>query len=149
MPAAPPLGLDAKLYVNTGTFGSPTWTEIDITKDVTLGQSAGAADVTSRGSGGYIEELATLKALNLSFNINKVIADAQFETLRDAFKDRTTVDMAVADGGIATSGTEYTRFEGKVFDWNENQQLTEGLTVDVVIRPTPNANAAPTFNQTG
>ena len=148
MPAPPPLGLDARLYVNTGTYGSPTWTNIDITKDVALSQSAGGADVSTRGSGGYVEELATLKTLSLAFNINKVIADAQFETLRDAFKNRTTVDMAVADGNIATSGTEYMRFEGLVFEWNENQQLTEGVTIDAVIRPTPNANAAPTFNQT-
>ncbi len=148
MPAPPPLGLDAVIYVNTGTFGSPTWTAIDITKDVTLPQSHGRADVTSRGSGGFVEELAALKTLNVNFNINKVIADAQFETIRDAYKNRTTVDMAVADGAIATSGTEYMRFEGKVFEWNENQQLAEGITIDAVIGPTPNANAAPTFNET-
>ena len=92
--------------------------------------------------------MAALKTIELAFNINKVIADAQFETLRDAYINRTTLDMAAADGAIATSGTEYRRIEGKVFQWNENQQLAEGITIDVVIRPTNTANAGPSFNET-
>lgn len=46
------LGLDAKLYRNTGTFASPAWNEIQNVKDVTLNLEAGKADVTTRGSAG-------------------------------------------------------------------------------------------------
>ena len=42
------VGIDCKLYRNTGTYASPTWSEIPLTRDLTLKRSAGKADSTAR-----------------------------------------------------------------------------------------------------
>ena len=39
------LGLDAKLFQNTGTYATPTWDEITNVRDLTLNLEAGEADV--------------------------------------------------------------------------------------------------------
>ena len=41
------LGLDAKLYHNTGSYGAPVWSEISNVRDLTLSLEDGEADVTT------------------------------------------------------------------------------------------------------
>ena len=41
------LGLDAKLFHNTGSYATPTWDEITNVRDLTLNLEAGEADVTA------------------------------------------------------------------------------------------------------
>ena len=53
MPAK--LGLDAKLYRNTGTFAAPTWDIIGNVKDLTLNLETGEADVSTRANKGAEE----------------------------------------------------------------------------------------------
>ena len=47
------LGLDAKLFHNTGSYATPTWDEITNVRDLTLNLEAGEADVTTRGNAGW------------------------------------------------------------------------------------------------
>ncbi len=47
------LGLDAKLYRNTGNYASPNWQEMKNVKDLTLSVEAGEADATTRGNAGW------------------------------------------------------------------------------------------------
>ena len=47
------LGMEAKLYRNTGTYAAPTWVELTNVKDLTLNLEAGEADVTTRGNAGW------------------------------------------------------------------------------------------------
>jgi len=46
------LGLDARLYRNTGSYASPTWNFVQNVKDLTLNLEVGEADVSTRGTGG-------------------------------------------------------------------------------------------------
>ncbi len=55
------LGLDARLYRNTGTYASVTWNEVKNVKDLTLSLEAGEADVTTRGNGGWRATIATFE----------------------------------------------------------------------------------------
>jgi hypothetical protein len=63
------LGLDAKLYRNTGTYAAPVWNEIKNVKDVTLNLEAGEADVTTRGNNGWRATVATLKDGSIEFEM--------------------------------------------------------------------------------
>ena len=54
------LGMDAKLYRNSGSFGSPIWTEVTNVKDLTLNLEKGEADVTTRANGGWRATVGTL-----------------------------------------------------------------------------------------
>ena len=44
------IGLEAKLYRNTGTYESPSWSEMTNVRDLTLNVEKGEADVTTRGA---------------------------------------------------------------------------------------------------
>jgi hypothetical protein len=63
------LGLDAKLYRNTGTYAAPVWNEVKNVKDLTLNLEAGEADVTTRGNNGWRATLATLKDGSVEFEM--------------------------------------------------------------------------------
>ena len=85
------LGMDAKLYRNTGTYASPTWNEVKNVKDVTLNLEAGSADVTTRGNGGWRANIATLKDASLEFEMVWDTADDDFAAIRTAFLGNSTV----------------------------------------------------------
>ena len=61
------LGMDAKLYRNAGSFGSPIWTEVTNVKDLTLNLEKGEADVTTRANGGWRATVGTLKDASIDF----------------------------------------------------------------------------------
>ena len=65
------LGLDARLYMNSGTYASPTWSGLNTVRDLTLNLETGEADVSTRSNQGWQylwvrfidDEDATAKAL--------------------------------------------------------------------------------------
>ena len=61
------LGMEAKLYRNTGTYALPTWVEMINVKDLTLNLEAGEADVTTRGNAGWKATIAALKDGSIEF----------------------------------------------------------------------------------
>lgn len=58
----PKLGLNCKVYRNTGTYAQPTWDEIPNVRNVTLNLERGEADITSRANAGWKVSLPTLKS---------------------------------------------------------------------------------------
>ncbi|GAB4138374.1 MAG: hypothetical protein Tsb009_06550 [Planctomycetaceae bacterium] len=58
------LGMEAKLYRNTGTYALPTWVEMINVKDLTLNLEAGEADVTTRGNAGWRATIAARSLLD-------------------------------------------------------------------------------------
>ena len=83
MPAK--LGLDAKLYRNTGTYAAPTWDIIGNVKDLTLNLETGEADVSTRANNGWRATVGTLKDASLEFEMVWDSADTDFTSIRDAF----------------------------------------------------------------
>lgn len=109
--AGPNTGRENKLYHNTGTFGTPTWTEIPRTVDLDWDAPATWADVASRESLWGFEAKAQQK-LQVTFGYRRRsgVSDAVFTALRGyAFGATTKAELAIADGAIATTGTQYLR----------------------------------------
>lgn len=134
------VGLDAKLYRNSGSYATPTWNELMNAKDVTLNLEAGEADASRRGSGGWRETLMTLKDGSVEFELVYDSADAEFTALKDAFFGANTVEMAVMDGDIATTGSQGLRATMSVINFSRNEPLEEALTVSVTVKPAPSDN---------
>ncbi|MGL6097131.1 MAG: phage tail tube protein [Fimbriiglobus sp.] len=130
------LGLDAKLYRNTGSFLAPAWDEVDNVKDVTLTLEAGEADVTTRGNNGWRATVATLKDAGIEFEMVWDSADPDFSAFRDAFLNRGAVEVAVMDGPIAQSGSQGLRATCMVTKFTRTEPLEEAITVAVTIKPT-------------
>jgi hypothetical protein len=134
------LGLDAKLYRNTGTYASPTWNEVKNVKDVTLNLEAGEADVTTRGNAGWRATVATLKDASIEFEMVWDTADDDFAAIRDAFLNRAGIELAVMDGDIAASGSQGLRALCVISNFSRNEPLEEAITVSVTAKPTFSVN---------
>lgn len=141
------LGYNAKLYRNTGSYGSPTWDECPGVKDLTLNGERDKVDVSTRGGGGFREYVPGLADHSVSFNMNWDNADSDLTTIRTAFSSATanSLEFLVLEGGSATSGNQGLRAKMGVFGFTRNEPLDGALTVDVELAPIKNGDAAPAW----
>jgi hypothetical protein len=130
------LGLDAKLYRNTGTQPAPVWNEVTNVRDLTLNLEAGEADVTTRGNNGWRATVATLKDGSVEFEMVWDTEDDDFSAIRDAFLNHTAVEFAVMDGDIIAAGSQGLRASCMVTNFSRNEALEEAITVSVTVKPT-------------
>jgi len=63
------LGLQARLYRNTGTYAVPVWEAVNNVKDLTLNLEKGEADVSTRNSNGWRATIGTLKEGSVEFQM--------------------------------------------------------------------------------
>lgn len=141
MPGGIVLGLDAKLYHNTGTYGTPTWDEIGNVKDLVMSIEKGTADVTTRTNSGWRAKIGTLKEATIEFQMVYDTDDADFEVLQTAFFANTLIEFAVMDGAIATTGQEGLRATMDITSFGRDEQLEQALMVPVKLEPSYSANA--------
>ncbi len=134
------LGLDAKMFRNTGTYATPVWNEIKNVRDVTLSLETGEADATTRGNNGWRATVATLKDGSVEFDMVWDSADDDFTAIRDAFLNKTALEMAVLDGDVATPGAQGLRASFMVTNFSRNEPLEEAITASVTVKPTYSAN---------
>ena len=135
------LGMDAKLYRNTGDYATPVWVEVSNVKDVTLNLEKGEADVTTRANGGWRATVGTLKDASIEFQMVWDTVDAGFDAIRQAFFNNTPLEFAVMDGDITDPDSEGLRATFDIFNFTRNEALEEAIMVDVSIKPTYADNA--------
>jgi Phage tail tube protein len=137
------LGLDGKLYRNTGVYATPAWDLIGNVKDVTLNLETGEADVSTRGNNGWRATVGTLKDASIEFDMIWDTGDADFTAIKDAFFNGTTVDLAVMDGlitGAGSSGSQGLRAVCRITTFSRNEALEEAIHVSVTAKPTYSVN---------
>lgn len=132
------LGKDAKLYRNTGTYGTPTYAEVENVQDLNLNVSTSEGDVTTRGnaSSGFRAKIPVLSDGEISFKMIYDQSDADFTAIQTAFQNKSTIEFFVLDGATGTSGTKGLRATCCVFNFSQAQPLENAITVDVVLKPT-------------
>ena len=134
------LGLKGKMYRNTGSYESPTWTEMKNVKDLSLKMEKGEADATTRGNNGWEAVISSLKKGSLEWEMVYDTDDADFTALHTAWFADTAVEFAIMDGDIETSGSQGLRASMEIFGFGREEQLTEAMTVPVSAKPTYSAN---------
>lgn len=133
------LGLDAKLFRNTGSYETPTWTEITNVKDVTLNFSGGEADVSTRNGNGWRENIRTLRDAELSFDMVHDTEDAGYNAIRASFfsdvASEQIIELLVADGPT-TAGSGSTGFRASFFvrDLEKTEPLEEAQMMNVTMK---------------
>lgn len=139
------IALNAKLYVNTGSYGAPTWTEIDNVRDLALNLEMDEGDSSIRAGGGFALYEPTLNKVSLDFNMNEDTADTNgWVMVNTAYFARTAKELLVLDRTSAT-GAQGLRVTGKFFKFAQSQKLNDVQTTDVNFKPALNANAAPAW----
>ena len=141
------LGLKSKLYRNTGTYASPTWDEVPNVKDLSLDLSANEADASTRGNGGWNAVVATQKDAEVTFDMLWDPDDTDLQAFRDAFLNRTTIEVAVLDGvtGNTPADASGLRFEAVVTKFSRAEPLADVDSVSVALKPTYTSNGGPTW----
>lgn len=134
------LGLNARLYRNTGSFGTPTWTLVSNVSDLNANDSMEEADASTRADGGFAVSEPTLRGLELSFGMINKPGDADVTAFLAAYAARTALDLAVMDGPIATVGSKGVRARYKVHQFPRAQELRDVQKFDVMLKPCVDAN---------
>ena len=135
------LGMNAKLYRNTGTFAVPTWSEIKNVRDLTLNLESGEADVTTRGNNGWRATVATLRDASVEFEMVWDTGDAEFEAIKDAYFNNSSVTLGVFDQDNTVTGAQGLHAVMTVSSFSRNEALEEAITVSVSVKPTFSTDA--------
>ena len=138
------LGLDARLYLNSGTYASPTWSRLNNVRDLTLNLETGEADVSTRGNEGWRATVSTLKDASLEFELVIDPEDSGFTSIVNAFLQNEPVEFVVLDGPISgegSVGSQGLRATFRIASFSRNEALEEAVTASVTAKPTYSENA--------
>lgn len=135
----PQLGGNAKLYyaVELGAT-TPVWVEITQAIDVALEDSRNTGTIAWRGSDFEYDLPAKRKVGPITFGLQHFRPTTTLETaLRDAYRQRTTLQFLVADGDESSADTKGISFHGRVTQFMGNQPLQDGDVIDVSVTVVP------------
>lgn len=135
------VSVDMYTYLNTGTFGSKSFTRIK-TRDVKIGVAIGEADVSDVTT----EELTepTMRAREFTWDMIPDATDAIYTALRTAMMNRAPVELAFARGPIGTGGTvatggtanvEYSAITCKIYQFDENRPMKGEVVTSIKAKP--------------
>lgn len=129
------LGINCKLYRNTGSYGSPTWTAIDLVSDATLTPTWDEADGSARVSYGK-QTSKTLIGIEVSAKVRASLTDAGYLALLSALNSQSTLlDILVLDGPSTTNGVQGYRADFGVFGAPEDQAMGSVIYRDFTLKP--------------
>jgi hypothetical protein len=131
------MGNDCLLYVNTGTYGSPTWVAINLAKDITIADSRAEGDSTVRGFD-LTSTTPGQRTLQVTGEIKYDPADTGFDALYDSYvaDPQVAIGCLILDGLIATAGKKGKRFDAYVTQWGDNEPLNQVKTVPFTLSAT-------------
>lgn len=127
------LGIDCVAYLNTGTVGSPTWAAQGSVTSVNVSNTLATADITRRGGNGYRQKVGTLAEGDVTFDLIYDDTDTFFDTIDEAFRNRTTVDMAFLSDAISVDGARGFRAAFAVTDFSESQEQEDAIRYSVTL----------------
>ena len=125
--AGPNSGRECILAYNTGSFASPTWTTITRAIDVDWDAPVTWGDISSRFSL-WRMEIKAMQGLTVNFGYRRRqgVSDSVFTAIRGyAFGASTKQELAIADGVIATTATQYIRGTFQ-FEMGRSEPLEDG-----------------------
>lgn len=130
------LGINACLYYNSGTFGSPTWVELENVIDVQVGGSWNSGDGSSRATR-VVKEGRTRLPLQITA---RMLADksAGYIAVRTAYLAAGSsgiIDIMCLDGPSSTNGSDGFRFEAEVHDFSRDEGADNVIYRDVMFKP--------------
>lgn len=136
-------GFKGKVYFNTGSYGSPTWTEISAVRDIKVGADFTEFDASTRAAGGIGQAEPVILNLELSGMIKTDESDTNgFVAMETAFLTRAATDVLILDGGSAVNGSRGYRVDMKVFKFGEDQALDKVNFREFSLKPCVSSNAA-------
>jgi hypothetical protein len=135
------LGAESKLYRNTGTFGSPTWTPVTNASDSKVGEEADDITITRKGAGRNKEHIGGGDDFPLDFTmrtVKKTVAEAaEILVFLAAKKNRTPLDLLSLDGDISDPASVGWRGAWKVQSMMRDEKDHTDTNYAVKCQPAP------------
>lgn len=139
-------GADYKLYLNTGTYGTPTWVEIVAVGDIDVNSNPDDVEVPERGMD--MGHLQGEDDPEITFTLFEDAGNANVETLIAACYSGTMKEIAVSRGVKATTGVIWWRLEACLMGVAATGARGEAGAMDVTARRHANSDYAMTRNTT-
>jgi len=139
-------GFESTLYLNSASFGSPAWVEIDLARDLTDAKDVAQLDATSRGIARRGFQAAQAGTTPWGFDFDCLVpaagqTNAAYTALMTALKARSNVDILHVEGGdISVDALTAERGVCCVTGGGKGETMGDMSTRSFVVRFTPNAN---------
>lgn len=149
MPSNARSGFAHKIYRNTASFGTPTWVEVTEVGDVKIPLLDGEINVNTRATR-FKQFLKGLAELKPNWSMPYDPTNANYIALETAGQSASaTLDLAFADGAIATAGTKWVRIPEALIFLGERDEPLEGAVMQpMTAAPKANATNQPSYNTT-
>lgn len=141
--SAPKTGINSGGYRNTGTYGSPTWSEMTLIRDVSPAMPWDMGDASSRATRA---KLYTKTQCDIGYQVvmRADDADAAYQAMYDASVSPTAVvDLMLLDGDITTEGAMGVRAEFNVIFVSQTQGAGDVVYTTFELKPAPSNNGVP------
>lgn len=129
------LGKDAKAYRNTGTFGTPTWNEVDGASKLAWTGRADKAEGTRRASGFFKQYGRTLIDLVVGWEMFYDLTDDDLTTIETAWAAGTEIDMIFLSGVVTSGANVGPRISACFTDYSRNEDEHGLQTVTIEASP--------------
>jgi len=133
------IGILSHLYANSGTYGSPSWLDIDLVSDLAVNPTYNEGESTARRTLVQTFEPTTL-ALELPGKIRVDRTDEAFLLLEQAFHNRLVLDLMALNGASDQNLSSGYRFDGRIFGFSEDQAMGNVLFKEFTIKPCASTN---------
>ena len=138
------------LYLRTsGTFASPTHTELDLVGDMAIDDPNEALEADTRRAQGVREYEPGRMDVVITGRVRKDGTDPAYAALAAAKAGRTELDVMVLDGKQTVNGSEGYRLPMKVFKLSEDQAQGVVIYKEFELRPCPSDNPKQTVAVSG
>ena len=130
-------GRNWRVYRNSGSWSSPTWTAVTERKDISISFTKDEIECLRDGSE-FKEYLKGFKDLALEFGISYTRNNANHVAFRTDFLLDTDshFDLLVLDGPVSTSGVQGIRLVCALFQFDHAAALTDETEVTLSFKPT-------------
>jgi hypothetical protein len=127
------LAINAKVYRNTATWGTPTWVEVPELENVSVDPRYVESASNSRDSP-FERIAATMVVVSVSARLKSKPGNTNYEALMDAFALRTVVDLLILDAASTTVGARGIRGDCYLTAAGSDQSITNRLYQALEIR---------------
>lgn len=137
------VGVRARAYRNTGTYGSPTWVAMGLVKDVTPSMPWDWVEAGARETNAKLYAKARAD-LGVQFTMRADDLDAAYNAVADAAASQTaTIDIMFLNAAITKEGCRGFRTEWLINLTGEPQEIDGSIYDQFEAKPTWTANGFP------
>lgn len=131
------MGCNCKLYLNTGTFGTPTFTGGEVTQasGVKTPAERASSQKSGRGASYHTYDISNLLDAKIEFTLKHEAGNAHQATILAAFHANTSLLVAALDAGSGDSGAAGPHGEYKVSKFTRNEPDEDTVEFEVELLP--------------